>query len=90
VFDQEEAGQLFLLPLNHCQFTNDFLVSDKEVVWQRIKSKSYVAVMSPEEQEILQRQVYAILDDPANGFTPNAEGQYLYLHDTDIYWAQRQ
>ncbi|KAG2189289.1 hypothetical protein INT44_004431 [Umbelopsis vinacea] len=90
VFNTEEAGELFHLPLNHHQFTNDFLIAGKEVVWQRIKSKSYIAVMPPQEQEKLQQQVYAILDDPENGFIPNSDGEFLFLHETDIYWAQRK
>jgi hypothetical protein len=90
VFNTEEAGKLFHLPLNHRQFTNDFLIANKEVVWQRVKSKSYIAVMPPQEQEALQKQAYAILDDPENGFVPNSDGKYLFLHETDVYWAQKQ
>jgi hypothetical protein len=90
VFNTDAAGELFHLPLNHREFTNDFLVANKEVVWQRVKSKSYIAVIPPQEQETLQKQVYAILDDPENGFIPNPNGEYLFLHETDIYWAQRQ
>jgi len=90
VFDTKQAAELFHLPLNHRQFTNDFPVHGKEAIWQRIKSKSYVAVMSPEEHQQLQNEVYAILEDPNNEFTPSPDGQYLYRHECDLYWAQRR
>jgi hypothetical protein len=60
VFYEEEASQLFHLPLQHRQFTNDFPVDGKEVIWQRIKSKSYVAVLDPQKQQKLQQDIYSL------------------------------
>ncbi|CAO3680584.1 unnamed protein product [Umbelopsis vinacea] len=90
VFYEEEAAQLFHLPLQHRQFTNDFPVDGKEVIWQRIKSKSYVAVLDPQKQQKLQQDIYAVLDDPSNEFTQTADGHYIYPHECDLYWAERR
>ncbi|CAM0137389.1 hypothetical protein VKS41_003253 [Umbelopsis sp. WA50703] len=90
VFDTEEAARLYELPLNHRLFTNDFHVKGKEVVWQRIKSKSYIAVLPPKDQDELRQRVYAILENPAYGFATDSTGQYLFPHETDLYWAQKR
>ncbi|KAG0182330.1 hypothetical protein DFQ29_004570 [Apophysomyces sp. BC1021] len=83
VFDTDEANVLYDLPLEYMQVTND-LPTDKDRAWRRITSKSYVAVLSEEERQKLKKDVFAIFDDPENGFDGT------YPHETDLIWTRKR
>lgn len=83
VFETDAAKSLYELPLKKAQFANDFRV-ERDNVWRRILTKSYIAVLSEEERQKLKKEVYEIIDDPEAGY----DG--LYPHDTDLVWAKKR
>ena len=76
IFETEEAKQLYTLPLQARQFTNDYPVK-REQIWSRILSKSYIAVLEQEERDKLHDLIESTLDQ----FDLPSEGDILYKHD---------
>ncbi|KAI8139196.1 S-adenosyl-L-methionine-dependent methyltransferase [Fennellomyces sp. T-0311] len=89
VFETEEAKALFKLPLNHRQIDNDYRCSRSDIL-TRVTTKSYIAVLADEQRADVLKEMEAVLDDPANGFTVDDQGLALYPHDTDLRWAQKR
>ncbi|KAF7724814.1 hypothetical protein EC973_000699 [Apophysomyces ossiformis] len=83
VFETEQANALYDLPLKYTVLSNDF-PADKDTVWSRITTKSYIAVVSEDEREKLRQEIFAVLEDPEYGF----DG--IYPHETDLYWASKR
>ncbi|KAI8373470.1 S-adenosyl-L-methionine-dependent methyltransferase [Choanephora cucurbitarum] len=83
IFETEEAKQLYTLPLQAKQFTNDYPVK-REQIWSRILSKSYIAVLEQEETDKLHDLVESTLDQ-----FDLPSGDVLYKHDTDLYWCYK-
>ncbi|ORX61916.1 S-adenosyl-L-methionine-dependent methyltransferase [Hesseltinella vesiculosa] len=88
VFSEPTAAQLFRLPLTHQNFAYD-MPCNKALVMPRIVSKSYIAVLPKDEQDKLATQVNAVLDNPSYGFTCDDQGNFIYPHDTDLYWCEK-
>ncbi|KAI9015767.1 S-adenosyl-L-methionine-dependent methyltransferase [Phycomyces nitens] len=84
VFETEEAKKLFELPLHELTFSNDFNVPTNHV-FERVLTKSYIAILSDEEKAKLRQDIQAKLI-PEKGFVPK-DGKILYPHDTDLAWC---
>jgi SAM-dependent methyltransferase len=91
VFETEEANKMYKLPLEHKRFDFDTLAKRKDV-WTRITSKSYIAILDKEQQDELRTKVEQVLDDRQHGL-PNKDDdqtEFIYPHDTDMYWCYKK
>ncbi|ORZ14059.1 S-adenosyl-L-methionine-dependent methyltransferase [Absidia repens] len=90
VWQTQDAQALFNTPLQYQHFDYN-MPTTRDNVFKRILSKSYIAVLPKEEQARLEKKVNAILDDPELGFVADpVTGQFIYPHDTDLFWAQKK
>ncbi|KAG0747287.1 hypothetical protein G6F57_007487 [Rhizopus arrhizus] len=87
VFNTEEAKSLYTLPLQHQRFNND-IPTVRSLVWTRILSKSYVAILNEEEQEKLHQKVEKVMNDYQ--FPADDNETFIYRHDTDLFWCQKK
>ncbi|KAF1806379.1 S-adenosyl-L-methionine-dependent methyltransferase [Mucor lusitanicus] len=87
VFDTEDAQALYTLPLQHKQFIFD-VPAKRDHIWPRIMSKSYIAILDQERCDKLHQDVEAVLEDPQYKLPKSgSEEEFIYCHDTDMYWA---
>lgn len=87
VFDTQEAQELYALPLQHERFVFD-VPAKRDDIWARIMSKSYIAILDQDDREKLHQDVEAVLQDPQFKLPKNgSEEEFIYCHDTDMYWA---
>jgi hypothetical protein len=87
-FDIEQVSSLFNLPLLHKRFQFD-APAVRSHVWARIKSKSYIAILDDKEKELLGRQVEKVLNNPEYGFPIDDSKEFIYPHDSDLYWIRK-
>ncbi|KAI9266715.1 S-adenosyl-L-methionine-dependent methyltransferase [Phascolomyces articulosus] len=90
IFEEPEAGQLFDLPLQYQQHSNDMLCTRETVIDRIMKTRSHIKMLPQEEQNGIRKQIDSILDDSADGFKLDDQGYVHYPHDTDIFWTQRK
>jgi ubiquinone/menaquinone biosynthesis C-methylase UbiE len=93
----EEAGmvetlsRMFRLPYQERQFKH-VMTNTSNGVWQRVLSKSYIAVLSPAQKEELKKQVDRILEgDDVHWYTREEGGERVldYPYNTDVVWFQK-
>ena len=93
----EEAGmvetlsRMFRLPYQERQFKH-VMTNTSNGVWQRVLSKSYIAVLSPAQKEELKKQVDRILEgDDVHWYMRDEGGEMVvdYPYNTDVVWFQK-
>ncbi|CAO3653302.1 unnamed protein product [Cunninghamella echinulata] len=89
VFETDEAKALFDLPFHIKKFEYP-MPFVRDLVFPRIASKSYIAVLSDEEKEKLHQKIDQVLDTPEYGFKTDDKGNFIYPHDTDLVWCQKK
>ncbi|KAI8334674.1 S-adenosyl-L-methionine-dependent methyltransferase [Chlamydoabsidia padenii] len=90
VWGTSEAKSLFNTPLQHRRFDYNMPFAPDRI-FPRILSKSYIAILTKEEQNLLEKNVNAILNDPNLGFVVDPQsGLVNYPHDTDLYWCVKK
>ncbi|KAK9723395.1 hypothetical protein K7432_001955 [Basidiobolus ranarum] len=88
VFETEEYHHLFN-PLNEVHLQREVL-SDKQTIWTRVSSKSYVASLDAEEKETLKKQILETLDKAQDIEVDEATGHVKFPYVTDIIWCQKR
>ncbi|KAI8612534.1 S-adenosyl-L-methionine-dependent methyltransferase [Chytriomyces sp. MP71] len=83
VFEEDEVRTMFDLPLQSAHF--EHVVADKEAIWNRVLSKSYVSALSSGQQEDLRAKVMAVLEASDVEIEYDAEGHLLYPYKTDVF-----
>ncbi|KAI9267868.1 S-adenosyl-L-methionine-dependent methyltransferase [Sporodiniella umbellata] len=86
-FETEKVRSLYGLPLQYERFENDS-PAIRSNIWKRILSKSYIAVLSQEEQKKVQQNVNRILNE--HSFPADDSETFVYPHDTDLFWCQKK
>ncbi|KAI8093562.1 S-adenosyl-L-methionine-dependent methyltransferase [Halteromyces radiatus] len=90
VWATKEASDLFNVPLQHKQFDYP-MPFIRQRIFPRILSKSYIAILPKSEQDELEKKVNAVLNNPEYGFDADpVTGEFIYPHDTDLYWTQKK
>ncbi|KAL6060003.1 SAM-dependent methyltransferase [Balamuthia mandrillaris] len=95
VFEEEESKEevqkMFALPLSHKQFSQ-VMRCDKQKIWGRILSKSYIASLDSQQKEELRQKVMQLLEENIPEFAKESsateEVSYPYL--TDVFWFQKK
>lgn len=84
VWKTEVAAQLYEPPVetlhNHTYLVNE------EQIWDRVISKSYIAVLPQEQQQELKRQVDSIVQEELGGRRDNIE----YPQQTTVFVARKK
>jgi hypothetical protein len=62
VWETQEAQLLFAVPLQESNYSHS-IPTDRECIWQRVLSKSYIAVQSPAVLADLRRRIDDIVRD---------------------------
>ena len=58
----------------------------REMIWERVLSKSYVASLDQSEQQQLRQKILAVLEEE---FGPEQEGEVIdYPYSTDVVWCR--
>ncbi|OQS00758.1 hypothetical protein ACHHYP_02717 [Achlya hypogyna] len=81
--DAFTASPDLFAPLEHTQIRRFVPVESIEQIWERVLSKSYITMATPEVQARVKTQVLDILD--AADFERDADGRILYPYVTDIF-----
>ncbi|KAI8642889.1 S-adenosyl-L-methionine-dependent methyltransferase [Parasitella parasitica] len=90
VFLTRAAQELYALPLQHRRFTFD-VPAKRDHIWPRIMSKSYIAILDQDSREKLHQDVKTVLEDPQHSLPENGSDQeFIYCHDTDMYWTYKK
>lgn len=87
----ETLSRMFRLPYQERQFKH-VMTNTSNGVWQRVLSKSYIAVLSPAQKEELKKQVDRILQgDDVHWYTREEGGEMVldYPYNTDVVWFQK-
>lgn len=81
----------FELPFEERQFEHS-VTSSKEGVWQRVLSKSYIAVLDEEEKQKLKEEVDDILEEKDVPWFSVDEGDKLvkFPYTTDVVWFKKR
>ncbi|CAO3650145.1 unnamed protein product [Cunninghamella blakesleeana] len=89
VFETDEAKSLFELPFHQKEFDYQmpFL---RDLIYPRISSKSYIAILSDDKKEKLRQDIETVLDNPDFDFKADKDGRFIYPHETDLVWCQRK
>ncbi|KAL3686898.1 hypothetical protein R1sor_013207 [Riccia sorocarpa] len=86
VWKTKEAETLFS-KLEEAHFEHEMLCSF-DMVWGRVRSKSYIACQSDEVKKLLKEQVFAALQS-AEDLELDASGLVRYPYKTDVYWCAK-
>jgi SAM-dependent methyltransferase len=82
VFEDDEAKVLFDIPI---KFSVRWMMEmDKEMVWKRVLSKSYISNLDEEEQQ----KVKVMVDDVVSKYIRD-DGVFEMWHYTDVLWVPR-
>ncbi|ORX85039.1 S-adenosyl-L-methionine-dependent methyltransferase [Basidiobolus meristosporus CBS 931.73] len=88
VFETEEYRRLFDPPTEaHLQRE---VLSDKQTIWTRISSKSYVASLDAEQKETLKQQILDTLNSAEDMEIDKESGLVKFPYVTDIVWCQKR
>ncbi|KAI8611617.1 S-adenosyl-L-methionine-dependent methyltransferase [Chytriomyces sp. MP71] len=87
VFDGKEAKQWFELPLKGSSFQHEQVIPDKETIWNRVLSKSYISALPLPEQMNLREKIMAILDENELQIDRDDNSHLLSPYQTDVYVA---
>lgn len=85
----ETVSKMFQLPIQERQM-NHSLSNTKNGVWQRVLSKSYIAVLGAEQKEELKKEVDHVLAGQDIHWDTRGDDQVLqYPYTTDIVWFKK-
>lgn len=92
-FEEPEMAQtvskMFQLPIQERQ-VNYSVSNTKNAVWQRVLSKSYIAVLGAEQKDELKKDVDRVLAGPDIHWDNKGDDQVLqYPYNTDIVWFKK-
>jgi ubiquinone/menaquinone biosynthesis C-methylase UbiE len=92
-FEEPEMAQtvskMFQLPIQERQ-VNYSVSNTKNAVWQRVLSKSYIAVLGAEQKDELKKDVDHVLAGPDIHWDNQGDDQVLqYPYNTDIVWFKK-
>lgn len=92
-FEEPEMAQtvskMFQLPIQERQ-VNYSVSNTKNAVWQRVLSKSYIAVLGAEQKDELKKDVDRVLAGPDIHWDNQGDDQVLqYPYNTDIVWFKK-
>ncbi|KAI8905622.1 S-adenosyl-L-methionine-dependent methyltransferase [Gorgonomyces haynaldii] len=83
IFETKETKQLFG-PLEEVKFKHQISVK-RDMIWQRVLSKSYIQVLDTKEQESAKTRIEATLDE----HLPKCQAEIVYPQVTTVALARR-
>jgi hypothetical protein len=64
------------------------MTRDRDTIWNRILSKSYVARQTPDVQDALKQQIYAVLEEE---FGAPKDGELIdFQFETNLRWTRKR
>jgi hypothetical protein len=85
VFKSQTAHNNFNIPLIHENFSSMQPIEDKQMIWDRVLSKSYISTLEASDKKALKAEIMNVLDNA--DLEHNEHGQILYPYQTDFYYC---